>query len=102
MLGKLALRARGYTKDLMRCKFAWSADLLICSQSDERGSRPTRAKEATDARDDRASRARALQRARLPQHDLGRHRPCGRRLDPDDLRLLPEQARHPLLRLPGN
>src|SRR6266487_1106951 len=55
--------------------------------ADEPTSRPTRAKEAADARDDRPCRARAFRRTRLPRYDPARHRGGRRRLDANDLRL---------------
>src|SRR6266508_5388730 len=83
-------------------KYSLSAGSMRILTADEPATRPTRAQEAADTRDDRPRRARALRPARLPRHDPAGHRGGGRRLDANDLRLLREQGRHPLQRLPGD
>src|SRR5258706_1229087 len=82
-------------------KYSRSAGTTRILSADEPATRPTRAQEAANTRDDRARRARALRRARLPHHDPAGNRGGSRRLDANDLRVLPEQGRHPLQRLPA-
>src|SRR5438445_1873705 len=83
-------------------KYSRSAGSTRILSADEPATRPARAQEAADTRDDRARRPRALRGARVLRDDPAGHRGGRRRLDANDLRLLSEQGRHPLQRLPAD
>ena len=92
-----ATQSQQSVQNFFLCRFVGMLALMSCWKPTQQPGTP-RAQEAKDAREDHQGRARAVRRARLRADDDRRDRRRRRGCSANDLRLLPEQGGHPVVR----